>query len=306
MTDVLMAMAVMGGMAIILALALIWSSRKFYVAENPLIEEVAAMLPQANCGACGFPGCAGFARVLVETRDPKMICPVASREKLKEIGRAAGIEISDREPMVAVLHCNGSRDNAKMVSEYIGIRSCSAAHSLYTGDKLCPYSCIGYGDCLKACMFGAIKTANGIVEFDHEKCTGCGVCIKTCPRRVISLVRKRPSCVHVACSSHERGVNVRKQCKVGCIACGKCARVCPKDAISLEPGSNLAKIDDSKCILCGKCVVECDIMNTIHGRGKIAKAVEIMREKKRKEKEEKLAAATAAPASASTRKDGDE
>ncbi|HNY13526.1 MAG TPA: (Fe-S)-binding protein, partial [Candidatus Wallbacteria bacterium] len=160
MSEILISILVMGAIAIFLAILLIWSSKKFYVAENPLIEEVAALLPQANCGACGYPGCAGFAKVLVETRDTKMICPVSPPEKLKEIGRIAGIEIDDKKPMIAVLHCNGTHDNAKIVSEYIGVRSCVAAHNLYTGDKECIYSCIGYGDCVKACLFGAIRTEN--------------------------------------------------------------------------------------------------------------------------------------------------
>lgn len=296
MNEILVAMLVMGAIAIFLAILLIWSSKKFYVAENPLIEEVAALLPQANCGACGFPGCAGFAKVLVETHDSKMVCPVASQEKLKEIGRVAGIEINERKPMIAVLHCNGTRDNAKIVSEYIGVRSCEAAHNLYTGDKQCTFSCIGYGDCVKACLFGAIKTENGIAVFDREKCTGCGMCVKTCPRKVVTLIQKRLSSVHVACSSRDKGAVVRKQCKCGCIACGKCERVCPKQAITLEPGSNLARIDDEKCILCGKCAAECDIMRTIIARGKIEKAVEIIRRKKEEEKSEKQKAAAQASA----------
>lgn len=298
MSEVFVAVGVMGGMAFLLSLALIWSSKKFFVQENPLIEQVAALLPQANCGACGFPGCAGFARVLVETQDPKMICPVAPNDKLKEIGRVAGIEINTMEPMVAVLHCNGSKDHAKVVSEYIGVRSCVAAHSLYSGDKLCMFSCIGYGDCMKACMFDAIRIENGIALFDSVKCTGCGICVKTCPRKVVSLIRKRFSRVHVACSSRERGALVRKQCKTGCIACGRCARVCPKEAITLEPGSHLARIDDAKCVLCGKCVAECDVMNAIHGWGKVEKAVEFLRDKKKKEKEAKLAEARATAANA--------
>lgn len=305
MKEVLIAIMVMGGMAFLLSLALIWSSRKFYVAENPLIDQVAALLPQANCGACGYPGCTGFAKVLVETQDPKMVCPVSPKEKLKEIGLAAGIVISERDPMVAVLHCSGTRSNVKTASDYVGIQSCIAAHNLYSGDKLCMFSCIGYGDCAKACLFGAIRVEDGIAVFDHEKCTGCGMCVKTCPRKVVALVRKRLSTVVVACSSRDPGAVVRKQCNVGCIACGRCSRICPKQAIVVEPGSNLAIIDDSKCVLCGKCVAECDIRNAIQGRGNVEKAVEFLREKKKKEKEEKRAAALAAAAAASAKTDGD-
>lgn len=300
MSDVLTAILVMGGIAFLLALALIWSSRKFYVAENPLVDEIAALLPQANCGACGYPGCAGFAKVLVETQDSKMVCPVSTKEKLKEIGRLAGIEVSEREPMVAVLHCRGTRSNVKTVSEYVGIKSCIAAHNLYSGDKLCMYSCIGYGDCMKVCMFGAIRVEDGIAVFDPEKCTGCGMCVKTCPRKVVSLVRKRLSKVVVSCSSRDPAPVVMDQCSVGCIACGRCVRVCPKQAITVEPGSNLAIIDDAKCVLCGKCVAECDVRNAIDGKGPVEKAVAFLREKRAKEKEEKRAAALAAAAAPKT------
>ncbi len=296
MSEIIMSVLVMGFIAIILAIALIISSKKFYVPENPLIEKVAALLPQANCGACGFPGCAGFAKAFVENPSPEMRCPVAPPEVLKAIGEVVGTAVGEGKPMRAVLHCNGKHSNVQKVSEYIGIRSCASAHILYTGDKACMYSCIGYGDCANVCLFGAIKIEDGIAVFDPEKCTGCGLCVKACPRHVISLVQKRISNVRVTCSSHDRGPVVRKNCKVGCIACGKCVKVCPKQAITVAPGSNLAQIDDQKCILCGKCVAECDIMHAITAEGRVVKAVEIIIKKKQQEKEEKQKAAALAAA----------
>ncbi|HBC73754.1 MAG: hypothetical protein A2008_11235 [Candidatus Wallbacteria bacterium GWC2_49_35] len=298
MNEIIMSVLVMGLIAIVLAVALIISSKKFYVPENPLIEKVAALLPQANCGACGFPGCAGFAKAFVEEPVPGMRCPVASAEVLKAIGEVVGRNIAEGKPMRAVLHCNGRHSNVQKVSEYIGIRSCAAAHMLYTGDKACRYSCIGYGDCVKVCLFGAITIEDGISVFDAEKCTGCGLCVKECPRKVISLVQKRISNVRISCSSHDRGPVVRKNCKVGCIACGKCVKVCPKEAITVAPGSNLAIIDDEKCILCGKCVAECDTMHAITADGRVVKAVEIIIKKKQQEKEEKQKAAALAAAGA--------
>ncbi len=296
MSEIIMSILVMGFLAIFLAIALIISSKKFQVPENPLIEKVAALLPQANCGACGFPGCAGFAKAFVENPTPEMRCPVAAPEVLNAIRTVAGVTGEASKPMRAVLHCNGKHSNVQKVSEYIGIRSCAAAHILYTGDKACMYSCIGYGDCVKVCLFGAIKIEDGIAVFDAEKCTGCGLCVKTCPRKVISLVQKRASNVRVTCSSHDRGPVVRKNCQVGCIACGKCVKVCPKQAITVAPGSNLAIIDDEKCIMCGKCVAECDVMHAITGEGRVVKAVEIIMKKKQQEKEEKQKAAALAAA----------
>ena len=293
MNEILVSIVIMALIAVFLSIALIFSSKKFYVPENPIIDEVAAMLPQANCGACGFPGCAGFAKAFVETQDKNMRCPAASAEILKAIGKIAGVETSEKQPMKAVLMCNGNHFNATKVSEYIGVRSCEAAHALYTGDKACSFSCIGYGDCVKACLFGAITTVNGIAVFNKEKCTGCGLCVKACPRRVITLVQKRLSTVHIACSSRDGGQIVKRNCKSGCIACARCVKVCPKGAIILEPGSNLAKIDDSKCVLCGRCVAECDVMHSIQAEGKVVKAVEMFAKKKRQEKEEKLQSAQA-------------
>lgn len=294
MNELLMPVLVMGGIAVVLSIALIVSSKKFYVPENPLIEKVAELLPQANCGACGFPGCAGFAKAFVEEPEGGHRCPVAAAEVMKAIGEVLGKSVGDAKPMRAILHCNGQFCNVTKVSDYVGQRSCAASHQLYTGDKACMYSCIGYGDCARVCLFGAITLKDGIAWFDAEKCTGCGLCVKACPRHVISLAQKRPSLVHVACSSHDKGATVRKNCKVGCIACGKCAKVCPKEAITLAPGSNLAVIDDAKCVLCGKCVPECDIMHAIHAEGRVVKAVEVMARKKAEEKEAKRQAALAA------------
>ena len=126
------------------------------------------------------------------------------------------------------------------------------------------------------------------------------MCVKTCPRKVVSLVRKRLSKVVVTCSSRDPAPVVMNQCSVGCIACGRCVRVCPKQAITVEPGSNLAIIDDAKCVLCGKCVAECDVRNAIDGKGPVEKAVAFLREKRAKEKEEKRAAALAAAAKPKT------
>lgn len=300
MSEIIMSVLVMGLIAAVLAVALIISSKKFHVPENPLIEKIAAALPQANCGACGFPGCAGFAKAFVEDPAPGMRCPVASAEVAKAISEMAGRSVAESKPMRAVLHCNGKHSNVQKVSEYIGVRSCAAAHMLYTGDKACMYSCIGYGDCVRVCPFGAIHIEDGIAVFDPEVCTGCGLCVKECPRKVISLVQKRVSNVRVTCSSHDRGPVVRKNCKVGCIACGKCVKVCPKQAITVAPGSNLAIIDDEKCILCGKCVAECDTMHAIAADGRVVKAVEIIVKKKQQEKEEKQKAAAMAASGAAS------
>ncbi|MDE6326205.1 MAG: 4Fe-4S binding protein, partial [Duncaniella sp.] len=101
-----------------------------------------------------------------------------------------------------------------------------------------------------------------------DKCTGCGVCVKSCPRRLIELRLKGPRGmrVWVACSNHEKGAVARKDCKAACIGCGKCVRTCSHDAITLT--GNLAYIDCEKCRLCGKCVAVCPT-GAIHSSFKI-------------------------------------
>lgn len=235
-------------------------AQKFKVEEDPRIDEVEKMLPGANCGGCGFPGCRGMADALVKNDDiSALFCPVGGAETMKKAAAYLGKTAPEKEPQVAVVRCGGTCAKRPRTNEFDGARSCAVVASLYAGETGCSYGCIGMGDCVAACTFGALSMnrETGLPEVDPDKCTACGACVKACPKGVIELRKKWPKNrgVYVSCVSRDKGAVVMKACKAGCIGCGKCAKACPFGAITVE--NNLAYIDPLKCKLCRKCVAEC-------------------------------------------------
>ena len=126
---------------------------------------------------------------------------------------------------------------------------------MYSGTLSCNYGCLGFGDCQKACRFGAISIVDGKAVVDISKCTACTACVKACPKGLIQLVRQDKKVAKVVCSNKDKGAVARKVCEVACIGCGKCKKVCPSDAVTVE--NNLARIDPEKCTACGACVESC-------------------------------------------------
>ena len=235
-------------------------AQKFKVEEDPRIDEVEKMLPGANCGGCGFPGCRGMADALVKNDDiSALFCPVGGAETMKKAAAYLGKTAPEKEPQVAVVRCGGTCAKRPRTNEFDGARSCAVVASLYAGETGCSYGCIGMGDCVAACAFGALSMnkETGLPEVDPDKCTACGACVKACPKGVIELRKKWPKNrgVYVSCVSRDKGAVVMKACKAGCIGCGKCEKVCAFGAITIE--NNLAYIDSQKCKLCRKCVNEC-------------------------------------------------
>lgn len=253
---------ILAALGFILALILFFIAKKFKVEEDPRIDLVEKALPGANCGGCGFAGCRAFADAAVKAPNlDNNFCPVGGNEVMKQVAQILGYEIKQQSPKVAVLRCNGSCENRPRINTYDGVQSCRVKAALYAGDTLCPYGCLGCGDCVAACKFGAlsINPETLLPEVDEEKCTACGACTKACPKGLIELRNKGPRSmrVYVACSNKDKGMYTRKACKAGCIGCGKCAKVCAQEAITIE--NNLAYIDYTKCKLCKKCVAECPI-----------------------------------------------
>lgn len=247
-------------LGVLAAIVLYFVAQKFKVYEDPRIDTTESMLPGANCGGCGFPGCRGLADALVKNDDiSSLYCPVGGADTMKKVADFLGKSAPDKEPQVAVLRCNGSCDKRAKTNTFNGARSCAVSAALYGGESGCSYGCLGMGDCVNVCNFDAIKVnpATGLVEIDEDKCTGCGACVKACPKMVLELRKKGPKGrkVFVACANKEKGAIARKSCTAACIACSKCVKACPFEAITIE--GNLAYIDDQKCRLCRKCVAEC-------------------------------------------------
>jgi len=242
------------------AIVLFAVSKIFYVYENPLIADVNELLPAANCGGCGFPGCQSFAELLVNSEDiSSLYCPVGGNEVMQQIGQILGKEIQEKEPVVAVLLCHGTCDARPKTIQFEGPDSCAIAGMVFAGETDCQYGCLGKGDCVDVCDFDAMymDEKTGLPVIITDNCTACGACINACPRDLIEFRprNKRDLKIYVACKNEEKGNIARKACHAACIGCTKCEQVCPKDAITIE--NNLAYIDAALCTLCRKCVPVC-------------------------------------------------
>lgn len=263
MSFIIQAVIVLGVIAILAAAVLYVCSKKFAVYEDPRIGQVAEILPGANCGGCGFPGCSGMADALVKGCDAGSIdglnCPVGGAEVMTKVADLLGMAIANSEPKVAVVRCNGTCANRPKIAEYKGLRTCAAMHSCGAGETACGYGCLGCGDCVAACQFGAISInpETGIAEVDEEKCTACGACVKACPRNIIELRKKGPKGrrVYVSCVNKDKGPAAMKACAAACIGCGKCQKECAFEAITIA--NNVSYIDPDKCRLCRKCEKVC-------------------------------------------------
>lgn len=261
MTDsVLYSVLLLASLGVIAAVVLYIVSKKFYVYENPLIAEVDDILPGANCAGCGSPGCKSFADKLVNTEDiSELFCPVGGNDVMKLVASKLGKEVTAKAPTVAVLRCQGGCDVRPKTTEYQGPRTCAISAMVYGGETDCQYGCLGDGDCVTVCDFGAMymDEKTGLPVIDSDKCTSCEACVKACPRGILEMrpKKKRDLKVFVGCLNEDKGGIARKSCSVACIGCSKCDTVCPKDAITMN--NNLAYIDAALCTLCRKCVEVC-------------------------------------------------
>lgn len=241
---IIIALAALGGLTLILALMLIVANRKLYVYEDPRIDQVEDMLPHANCGACGYPGCRPFAEALVSGKVLPGKCTVSSDEGRQAIAVFLGVDLGAEEKRVARLACAGGTNVALNRARYQGLASCQAAALVSGGGKGCFWGCLGHGDCEVVCDFDAISmNEHSLPVVDVDKCTACGDCVEVCPKGLFSLepVSRR---LWVACKNLEAGEGVLEDCQVGCTACGKCAMDAPGDLISMV--YNLPVIDYAK------------------------------------------------------------
>lgn len=257
---------VLAGIAVISAVLLFVVSKKFAVYEDPRIGAVSEVLPQANCGGCGFPGCSGFAVACATGSDLEgKFCPVGGAALMEKVAEILGMSAAAGDPKIAVVRCNGTCEARPKINHYVGAKSCKIASSLYAGETACAFGCLGFGDCELACEFDALhmNLETGLPEINEEKCTACNACVKACPKIVIQLRKKGPKSrrIFVSCINKDKGGVAMKACKNACIGCGKCFKACNFGAIVIE--NNLAYIDDTKCRLCRKCVEECPT-NAIH------------------------------------------
>jgi len=240
---ILYAFASVAGLGLLLGVGLAFASRLLAVKKNEKIVVLEEALPGLNCGACGYAGCSSYAEAIAGEEDVSLsLCAPGGAETAQRLAEIMGVEVSDSlERRVAQVHCRGGRDTAKYAFEYQGIQDCNALYALYGGNKVCKYGCLGLGSCIAVCPVGAIDTDDqGLVRVDPEKCIACGKCLEVCPTGVMRWVPYDADFI-VACSSLDKGRDVRKYCSVGCIACKMCEKKSPEGGFLVE--DNLACID---------------------------------------------------------------
>lgn len=245
---------VIGIVGLVLGLALVTASKKFYVEVDERIPQVKDCLRGSNCGACGYAGCDAVAEAIVKGEARVDACPGNSSENIAKIAAILGKEAIDQEPQVAYVRCAGDCNATHPKANYVGIHDCRAAVLNGMNIMSCEYGCLGLGSCVSVCPQGAISIVDGIAVVNPKKCVGCGLCSKTCPKGIIGM-HDRSALVAVRCSNKNKGASVKKVCSSGCIGCGICTKQCENEAVTVN--NNLASVDPEKCVGCGKCVEKC-------------------------------------------------
>ncbi len=252
--EILLPILAIGGMGLIFGALLAVAAKIFAVEKDERIPLVEECLPGANCGGCGFAGCAAAAEAIVKGEAPVNCCPVGGDTAAGKIADIMGVKAQKTEKMTAFVMCSGSSEAAKNRFENNESIDCHVANRLGGGMKECSFGCLGFGSCVAKCKFGALSIQKGVAVVDREKCTNCGACMAECPRQIIKRIPYSAKDV-VACSSKDKGKDTRFACTVGCIGCGICAKNCEAQAISVV--DNCAVIDYSKCVGCGVCAEKC-------------------------------------------------
>lgn len=252
--DIFLAILTLGGVGLLMGLILAFASRIFSIPEDTTLSELEKALPGANCGGCGYAGCAAFAAALREGKAEVNGCPVGGAAVAEKLGGILGVVTGKNTRMTALVRCSGGL-RARNKYAYEGLTDCQAAMRIGGGTpKECAYGCIGLGTCVSSCPWGAINLVDGVAVVDHERCTGCLQCAKACPKKIIIPVPYHAD-VNVACSSQDKGAILKKVCDIGCLGCKVCEKICQQKAIKIV--DNLAVIDFDLCNGCGDCAEKC-------------------------------------------------
>ena len=246
---ILTSAVILGGVGLVFASLIAIANRKFYVWEDPRIDVVAGLLPGANCGACGQPGCRAFAERAIAGALAPAACTVASPDIRAEIASYLGVDVGHAVQRVARLLCAGGRDVAPDRADYLGLATCKAAAAVAGGGKGCVWGCLSLADCAVACDFDAIHmNAVGLPIVIPERCTACGDCVEACPKDLFALMPMDHKLI-VQCKSLLEGEAADRLCRVACNACGKCALDAAPGVIEMKNG--LAVVDYTKNDLAG-------------------------------------------------------
>lgn len=261
--DIIIAIGILAGLGLIFGLVLAAASKLFYVETDPRMEALEGCLPGANCGGCGYAGCSAYAEAVLKGEAKIGACAAGGKECTQQMAAIMGITTDEYKRKVAFVLCSGFKKvdstghqvGVKPKAQYEGLKDCLAASKVGgSGPMACSFGCVGFGTCVKACHYDAIRVIDGVAKVDKEKCVGCMACARVCPHHVITAVDYDKD-VYIPCNSHAKGAVTVRGCSQGCIGCGLCMKICPEQAIRID--RNLAVIDYDKCANCGLCATVC-------------------------------------------------
>ncbi len=258
MNPILIAVLIVSALGLLAGLGLAIASAIMAVPVDEKTEKIEEILPGINCGACGYSGCAGYAKALADgDESDTALCSPGGTEVSVLIARITGLAAGEVMPSAAVVLCQGSTKNTGDKRVYVGVPNCKMATQLFSGQRQCNYGCLGFGDCVAVCDYGAIHICDGVARINPLLCKACEKCVAACPKGLIEMMPLYEAKAAVLCNNREKGAVTRKQCKTGCISCTRCVKACEFDAITMVDG--VAKIDYHKCTACGECVTVCPV-----------------------------------------------
>ena len=254
MNPILLASLLLAGIGLLLGVGLGLAAHFMAVKENEKAVRILAELPGANCGACGFSGCAGYANALAESQGLRSnLCPVGGDETAAAIAAILGTSAIKTVKKTARVRCAGSEAFRVRIADYEGVSTCRAASALYNGGSGCAYGCLGLGDCASVCDAGAISIRQGVAVIDESLCVACEKCKDACPKKLITVTPV--SLPTVLCRNRDKAAATKAVCSMGCVGCRLCEKACPSGAIEMQDG--VARISRSRCSGCGACVSAC-------------------------------------------------